>query len=530
MTRLRICLFHEGKRIDKALPLDALLETLDQVPILQYLEFNLRLGVEPSSLVSSDRAVALNRLTDLVFDCNDECPAVERILHHLVILPTARVTIELDVSNNPDMAVDDTSLTELVPIATNRYSFASWCDIRQAGEQSFFSIGNPLCGHGALLSIDTQGTFASTFIKTASHLPTFLIRHPALQRLKISFNTEIPLDDLTNALANIPRLGSLEFQFDPGAQFSLPRSRLQSSRANLTHAGKLDFTCDGPRPFSLVDRFLSSINISVDTKLTITIDKEIPRAVGTGRGLFEVPPLMTPTQQAFWCHVETSPDFCALLAITQRLAGADNSSQIPFFEVYMKDPSPEYTFETMHWLPAFLSPRPITQLWMSIVQLTRTGAQPSSFSWDDLLQSVPRLQELALCVDIWTSSGASSALVGSASELFGLLQTQSHDGRVLCPRLQRLWLVLEARSISVADCLRFIRNLVRFRYSVGVPIRRVHLAVDRERWAWESYRDRDVSRLWKEIAGYGVEFRVESKLREINLRKPSMLGSVMLPV
>lgn len=522
--RLRVCLFDEDEGVDKALPLDALLETLDQVPILQYLELNLRLDIDPSSLVSSNQTVTLNCLKELVFGCRDECPAVDRIAHHLVIPPAARVTIELQVSDNPVMAVDSMSLTELAPTTTDRYSFASWCDARHNPYQCCLSIGHPDFGDEALLSIDARGTLPSTFISTMSHLPTVFPSRPALQTLKISLNTELQLDIILNAAANIPQLNFLEMWFETEAKLSFPPSRNHSSRANLKHIGELTIRCDTLRPFFHVDRLLSSIDISLDTKLTISINKEIPRAAGTGRGLFEVPVLMTPTQQASWCHVETSEGFCVLQAITQRFAGDRDSSRIPFFEVYMAKPSPEYTFETMHWLPAFLSPQPITQLWMSIVQLTRTEAQPSSFSWDDLLRSVPRLEELALCVDIWTSSGASSALVGSASELFSLLQTQSHDGLVLCPRLQRLWLVLEACSISLANCLRCIRHLVRFRHSVGVPIRYVHLAVDQERWAWESNTDRDVNRFRQEIEGYGVEFRVEYNLSEINLPKPSVFG------
>lgn len=78
--------------------------------------------------------------------------------------------------------------------------------------------------------------------------------------------------------------------------------------------------------------------------------------------------------------------------------------------------------------------------------------------------------------------------------------------------------------------MRHIRNLVRFRHSVGIPMRQIDLAMDKERKPQDS-RDGEVHRLVQEIVRYGVVFRISFETQWIGWGMPSKsIEEYMVPV
>ncbi|EIM80867.1 uncharacterized protein STEHIDRAFT_162629 [Stereum hirsutum FP-91666 SS1] len=530
LTHLRFCYFDEDEGIDNVLPLDGLLKVLVQVPNLQHLEFHLHQDVDPLPLGSPLQTVALNHLSEVFFYCYDNFTDVDRIFKHLVVPPTTKMNILMRTKDLPVIDLGNTTFTELAPTIISRYSDNAFrYTITQVQGDCLFSIDSELVD-GNIFSVALSNTLTNTFLRTVNHLPTAFIAHPSLEHLHIIFDIELPLSALLDVVVNIPQLYSFDILLDPGADLTISRSVNQSSRANLRHIRELgiDFS---PRQFSAVDHFLSSIDISVDTTLHVTVRIE-SRPPPSGSGVFEVPFLMKQWQQRVsWCHLTLTSHTCKLSGITQRFAG--DSARIPIFNVSGGWPALESPAQTLHHFLVFLTSHPIARLWITIEEQTCPDmpwvwTHSSNYSWNELLASVPNLEELALHINIWSHPPASSAAFGNASELFSLLQYQEPNGLVKCPHLRRLWLVLTDRTISSADCLRHIRNIVRFRHSVGIPMRQIDLAMDKERKPQDS-RDGEVHRLVREIVRYGVVFRISFETQRIGFETPD-IEEYMVPV
>lgn len=348
-----------------------------------------------------------------------------------------------------------------------------------------------------------------------------------MDRLSLKFGLELSFDDVLNVVTITPQLKHLRLTFTPDADVTVSPTRgAQHPRVNLTHLRTFSVECSRRQHYPLVDRLLSCVDISAKTEFILRARQDNLDIAGSGRGLFELQSQgMDPALQAFWCHLVLSSKSCALIGATQRLAaGNDDSARIPLFTVRADSDqaSPAFCMETMRNLPSFLSARPITRLWISIDGLTQIETPWAiPFEWSELLSSVPDVEEFALRVDIWARYPACSALVGSADALFGLLRYQYQDGSVVCPNLHRLWLVFVTRTVSLVNCLTGIRDLVRFRRSVGAEILQLHLAVDGERWGREACADERVMVLRQEIVSCGVDFREEFDLSKIRWPEPS---------
>lgn len=544
---------NEDRIFDKGLPLGGLLSTLAHLPNLRYLEFSLHQDVDPLPLGFSPRTVALNHLCELVFVCWDDrgTAGIDSIFHSLRIPPTARVTVEMEsepeVSDESVIDVDDTvtvetdseisdeseiddddivtTLTDFAATVTKRYSSTPSCSVLLSEMTGLFTVHGPSLGDEPLLSIALNGAFRSISIQTLKALPKFCISCPSLRVLDLpeDFDLVSPLDVLLNVVANMPQLRALDFASLSSANLPIQQPRNHSSRAHLMHLLDFKVAVKAKCDFPVVDCLLSSINISARTKLDLCV--EYPENYRSGFGLLDIPFLNDAQQQVSWCHLELSDYYCVLKGITEGPASNHDGSEsrIPFFEVWTEDPASRYCVDTTQCLHTFLSRQPITRLWIDVEKLTR-GEMPKvePASWDDLLSSVPFLEELGLRVDIWecTRAGASCALVESARALFDVLQRQ--HPKVICSELKRLWFIARTTD-SLASCVRYIRDLVRVRDSMAVPIREVRLAVDRDRWEWEATRDGDINRLRSEIeVEYGVEFVVEFDMQVISFPKPSI--------
>lgn len=480
-----------------------ILAVLQVVPHLQFLQFILGSDIGPRSCPGPQ--VPLNHLEELVFTCCRTTESVDFLASLLSFPPSTLIIVEANGNELATPYYSSRSLVHLAPSVSKRFLSTTVCNISISRHidnkpKCTFTLSGNNPDANPVLSLSVFGT-SDPFFRTLWQLSTLLRPFQTIDCVIVEFDCALPATTILRAIAGVRHLTIVSLHFKTHDACVIGPFPNDLSSVNLFHVKDWTLYWDlGLHRESvglLVQCMTSTLRNSAHVTMVVSLDEA---TAGDTAPVITVAPLFPVDRlaRAYYCNLRLSSNTCDV-DIAMHAPRYARSAGDSYLSIAVEMDSARIRNQTLYQLPRFLRDRPITHLWIQIQDMRQLSiSQPSKGQWSRIFQAVPRLEELAVCFDIWSS------LLGGAEAFFDQLEDPNAPA---CRKLRCLSLVLTSRTITLQRCLLALLSMVQRRVSMHLPrIQKIRLGVKK---SMRGDVDANIHQIIQLFRNYGARFDLD---------------------